>query len=110
MNSMWALNSAGFQLAIDSQPEHVPCIISMNFTGGFLSASVARLLQRGDVELAHLQHRRHDALRPRGIGVARELDHLARHDLPRDAELVLQPAAVAGLAAVDGELRPQRVD
>src|SRR5919204_2136053 len=66
-------------------------------------------LQRLDLELAHLQHRAHHALRLLRIGVADQLQEDGRHDLPRDSVLVLQPAARSLLAAFR-ELLPQLVD
>jgi hypothetical protein len=68
------------------------------------------LFDLGDVDLAHLHHRRHH---PAGLGLVRILKQpgqLFRHDLPRDAELVLQPAAWAWLAAVLREPGPEMVD
>ena len=39
-----------------------------------------------------------------------EFHYFARHDLPRQAELVRKPAALHFFAAIGGELVPQRVD
>src|SRR5437773_6807282 len=66
-------------------------------------------LQALDVELLHLHHRLHDALRYCGIGIAEELRQRGRNDLPRQAELVLEPAAHLLLSA-GGELLPLLVD
>ena len=66
-------------------------------------------LQPGDVELHHLQHRLHDPLRLGGIGIAQQLRQYARHDLPRDAVAVPEPAA--SLDRTAGRQRvPQPVD
>src|SRR6185503_12177613 len=51
------------------------------------------LLELRDVEPGLLEHRLHRPLRAFGIRSADQLVELARHDLPRDAEPVLQPAA-----------------
>src|SRR5216684_421295 len=66
-------------------------------------------LEAFDVDLLHLHHRLHDALRDCGIGIAQELRQSGRNDLPRQAELVLEPAAHLLLSA-GGELLPQLVD
>src|SRR5215470_5775061 len=65
--------------------------------------------QRLDVDLLHLEHRRHQPLRPRRVLVADQLDQRRGDHLPRDAELVSEPAALDFLAA-GGELRPEVVD
>src|SRR5215213_6379390 len=67
------------------------------------------LLERRDVELAHLQHRGHRALGDAGVGVGDELLKAGRHDLPGHPEAVLQPAAWALLAAL-GQDGPVPVD
>src|SRR5713226_5095792 len=66
-------------------------------------------LEAFDVDLLHLHHRLHDALRDCGIGIAQELRQSGRNDLPRQAELVLDPAAHLLLSA-GGELLPQLVE
>src|SRR5712664_99007 len=66
-------------------------------------------LQAFDVDLLHLHHRLHDALRYCGIGIAQELRQRGRNDLPRQTELILEPAAHLLLSA-SGELLPQLVD
>ena len=65
------------------------------------SPSCARL-QRVDVQLLHLQHRLHGPPRLLRVGVAHVLAELPRDDLPRDAEPVLEPAALLrlGVAAL----------
>src|SRR6266699_500017 len=65
-------------------------------------------LQCCNVDLGHLHHRMHDALRLHGILVLQQFDHHARNDLPGQTELVLEPAALPRRAA-RGELRPQVV-
>src|SRR5215204_7476730 len=63
-----------------------------------------------DVDLRHPEHRGHRALRPCLVRVRQQPLHLAGHDLPRDAEPVLDPAAGPLLTAVDGEGVPVVVD
>src|SRR5499427_7753100 len=65
--------------------------------------------QGRDVDLAHLQHRAHDPLRRFGISVHQHLGQRSREDLPREAELVLEPAAVA-LFTVLCQRAPEVVD
>ena len=65
---------------------------------------------RGDVDLAHLQHRLHGTMRAIRIGVADELDEPIRDDLPRESPPVLQPAARLLLPAVGDQGRPVAVD
>src|SRR5450432_1422721 len=63
-----------------------------------------------DVELAHLQHGGHD---PRDLRLVLARVELGEHvwdDLPREAELVGEPAALAGRAAARRELLPIAVD
>jgi hypothetical protein len=55
------------------------------------------LLERGDVNLAHLQHCPHDSVCPLPVLVVQHLCQDRRVDLPRDTELVLQPPARARL-------------
>src|SRR5262245_64049131 len=62
-----------------------------------------------DVELLHLQHRRHHPLRFRRVLVPHQLEQRGGADLPRDPELVLEPAALDFLPA-GGELGPEVVD
>jgi hypothetical protein len=68
-----------------------------------------RPFQRRQVDLAHLQHRLHDALRLVGIFVHQHLRQRFRDDLPREAELVLEPTAGSLFAAL-GKLAPEVVD
>src|SRR5258708_6440608 len=65
--------------------------------------------QGRDIDLAHLQHRAHDPLRRFGISVRQHLRHGLRDDLPREAELVLEPPAGA-LFPVLCQLAPEVVD
>src|SRR5262249_9576482 len=74
-----------------------------------LRRTCGRALQLVDVELAHLHHRGHHALRLLLVRVGQELGQAARDDLPGEAEAVLQPAARAVLAAL-AELLPVVVD
>ena len=60
---------------------------------------VRRRAERCDVELLHAEHRLHRALGASRIGIAEQLRERPRHDLPREAEAILQPAARAFLAA-----------
>src|SRR5512134_144945 len=64
------------------------------------SSAVVGLFQPCNVELAHFHQRRHDPLRLRRVLVPHHLDESGRHDLPGHAELVLEPAALPGLAAL----------
>src|SRR5207245_310991 len=74
------------------------------------SALVGYALQLRAVDLPHAQHRLHDPLHLLDIGVTEQLRHdRSENDLPRHAELVLQPAARALLPAIR-ELRPEAVD
>src|SRR5437868_4473759 len=66
-------------------------------------------LETCDIELDHLQHRLHDALRLGRIGVAEQFRQYPRHDLPGDAEAILQPAAPLDGAA-DRKPIPKPVD
>src|SRR4029450_10151075 len=70
-----------------------------------------RALELVDVELLHLQHRGHGAIRLACIWVMQHLEQHARHNLPRHTELVLEPAALLRLVvASGGELVPVVVD
>ena len=68
-----------------------------------------RRLDRGDVDLPHLEHRRHRPLGLLLVRVREQLDQPRGNDLPREAEAILQPAARAFLAALR-ERRPVAVD
>src|SRR3981189_531712 len=71
--------------------------------------SVVRLLQRGNVDLVHLQHCVHDALCFRLVLVCQHFDQHNGNDLPRQTEFVLEPAASAFLAPT-GKFRPKIID
>src|SRR3954454_6853818 len=72
-------------------------------------SALERRLQRGDVELLHRQKgARHTGEAFRVIR-GQHLAHDGRRDLPRDAELVFQPAALLGLR-IGREPAPQIVD
>ena len=60
-----------------------------------------------DLDLPHLQHRGHDPLGLLLVRIGEQLDEHLRDDLPRHAELVLQPAARA-LFPTLGERAPER--
>src|SRR5215211_5505880 len=68
-----------------------------------------RLLERRDLDLAHLEHRGHDALRRLGLGAGEQRGEPGGGDLPGDAEAILEPAARAVLAAL-AEAGPVLVD
>ena len=55
------------------------------------------LLQRGDVELLHLQEGGHDAARFFRVAIQHHVQQRERNDLPRQAEFIFQPAAGAFL-------------
>src|SRR6185503_54288 len=61
---------------------------------------VRRLLHRSDVDLPHFHHRFGGAFGFGLVGVLHQFDHAVWHDLPGEAELILEPAAYALLAAV----------
>src|SRR4026208_2056923 len=67
------------------------------------------LLQLGNVDLGHLQHGLHDALRLCRVGVAHELHQRYRDDLPGQPVFVGEPAALLRCAA-GRELVPEFVD
>src|SRR5437762_10786457 len=71
--------------------------------------SVVRLIERWDVDLVHLQHRVHNALRLRRVFVRQHLDQYGGNDLPRQTEFVPEPTASAFFAA-KGEFRPKIID
>src|SRR5690242_2429175 len=63
-------------------------------------------LQCGDVELLHLQHCRQRRLRVSVLRVTQHLGQDLGHDLPREPEAVLAPAARPFLAAIGRESVP----
>src|SRR5258708_31243162 len=56
--------------------------------------------QAVDVELDHAHHRLHRALRAGLVGSAEIFWQRGRHDLPRHAVAILQPAALLGSSAI----------
>src|SRR5580765_920815 len=74
------------------------------------SGGVRRSLQLGAVELPHLEHRLHHALHLRRVRVGHELVEQLGNDLPRQAEAVLQPSALALLATALDETVPEAID
>src|SRR5713101_8622154 len=84
--------------------------VSLGRVAAKLLAAAVRVLQLRDVELFHLQHRLHGRTGIAGLRVGEQLAEHRRNDLPRQSELVLQPAARTFLAAVTGELAPVPVD
>src|SRR5207249_1248308 len=66
-------------------------------------------LQPVYVDLLHLKHRLHDPRRFLRILIAQQLAEYGGNDLPGEAELVLEPAALVDSAA-RRELVPQFVD
>jgi len=66
-------------------------------------------LQTGDVELAHPEHRLHHPLGLGGVAIAEQLRQHGRHDLPGQAEAVLEPTATLRRTAI-GKSVPQSVD
>src|SRR2546428_11608917 len=73
------------------------------------SPPLVGLLQLVDLHLVHLQHGFHHAIRLLRVLVLQELAQDGGHDLPGEAELVLEPAAPVGLSAL-GKLAPEVVD
>src|SRR5207248_9404578 len=86
------------------------CLRSRSRPGRFcLLPPLVRLAEWLHLDLPHLHHRPHDALRLLRIGIADQLLQQRGDDLPGDAVLVLEPAARAFLASF-GPLLPQLVD
>src|SRR3546814_7197197 len=67
----------------------------------------SRRLDRGDVDLAHLHHGVEGAFGRGSVGAGEGLGQGAGRDLPRQAPLVLAPAAGTFLAAVVDDRVPQ---
>lgn len=65
------------------------------------------LLQIGDDEFAHSHHGLHGALGAGSVGAHDGFEDLLGHDLPGQAEPVLEPAALAFLTAVGGHGVPE---
>src|SRR5712664_2849948 len=74
-----------------------------------LGAAPVRLLERGEVELAHLQQGFHRFGRASGLRVAHHLPQGRRDHLPRHAKPILEPAARPFLSTL-GKARPHLVD
>src|SRR2546422_8170032 len=85
------------------------CTTGLPMVVSLLGCRLLGALQAFNVDPLHLHHRLHDALRYCGIWIAQELRQRGRNDLPRQAELVLEPAAHLLLSA-GGELLPLLVD
>lgn len=66
-------------------------------------------LQCRDIELHHLHHGSHHRLDFLRVGVTDELHESPRHDLPRDAELIGNPAALRWSRAGTDQPVPVRV-
>src|SRR5262252_8745108 len=64
---------------------------------------------RGDVDLSHVHHRLESALGRRAIRIGDCVSEGAGRDLPRQAPLVLAPAACAFLSAISDDCVPQAV-
>src|SRR5207237_775640 len=71
-------------------------------------APVVGLLQTFDVQLLHLHHGLHDPVRLLRILVSQQLAQHGGNDLPRQPELVLEPAALV-FRSTGGQLLPQLV-
>src|SRR3546814_2445892 len=69
----------------------------------------SRRLDRGDVDLAHLHHGVEGAFGRGSVGAGEGLGQGAGRDLPRQAPLVLAPAAGTFLAAVVDDRVPQAI-
>src|SRR5262249_19356121 len=104
--SAFSLRRCALRTAIHSSRETILCGC-MVFSLTVLP--VVRALQLRHVELPHAEHRLHDALRAGRVLVLQPLAENRRDDLPRHAELVLQPATALDLAA-GRKLVPQLVD
>src|SRR5690606_22414348 len=80
------------------------CALRTNALAAFIG-----LLKLPDVELAHLQHGLHGGLRLLLVFRLQQVAQDARDDLPREANLVLEPATWAGFALL-GKLCPEFID
>jgi hypothetical protein len=72
-----------------------------------LAIRASRAFQLSQAQLFHLPKRACDPLDLRGIIARQPTPHLARHDLPRHPELVLEPSALDLLAPVRPQLLPE---
>jgi len=93
-------------LPVTAGPERSRPAVRRQTSGRHL---VGRPLQLGDLDLCHAQHGLHGPLGPAGIGVPEQLEERGWHDLPRDAEAVLEPSALALQPAL-GQSVPVVVD
>src|SRR5687768_2929968 len=73
---------------------------------GFVRSARVGVFQTRDVELRHLHHGLHDPLRSLRVLVLQHVDENGRYDLPRQAKLVLEPAALTRRSAISRELLP----
>src|SRR5450631_2130500 len=103
LDRMSANKAANLSLIAHAEPE--PTLSRLR--GGL---ALIGLFQRGDVELDHLHHRLNSPLGAGGIGTAQMLHQRGRHDLPRYAVTVLQPAATFDRPAIGGQPVPQAID
>src|SRR5574340_43763 len=70
-----------------------------------------RAFERGDVEFLHAHHRHHCAVDTAGVRIGDEVDQPIRHDLPRQAVAVGEPAALLRFRrAVCAEFFPVMID
>src|SRR4029450_10617531 len=88
-----AVSGPGVTITAAEMPRNVRTDASIK---ALPSASGVRALQLIDVDLLHLEHCLHDPAGLMRIGIADQLDEGSGNDLPRQAVLVLGPAAVLG--------------
>src|SRR5215472_10569391 len=87
-------------------------VVTCKVAESFMAAASWLLIsfpQSCDIDLLHLQHGLHHALRLRGVLILHHLAQRRRDDLPGKPVLVLQPAASFLLPTL-GELLPQLID
>src|SRR6185437_6889257 len=84
------------------------CSARPPFSGEEISSVIGRL-ELGEVELLHRHHRLGHLLDALGVARSHQLAEFQRHDLPRQPELVLEPAAGAFFAAL-GQRIPVVID
>src|SRR5262249_27858209 len=63
-----------------------------------------------DVELHHAEHGLHRTLRAGPIRAAQIFGERRRHDLPRHAKTIAEPAAPLRLPAIGGQRAPEAID
>jgi hypothetical protein len=78
--------------------------------GHTADARFSRPPELTDLDLAHPEHGLHGPAGAIGVRVGHQLVQRTRHDLPREPEAVLDPAARARLAAIGGQGAPEPVD